>query len=106
MVPAFWAHISAYWASNCAITPLFSPKTLVCSAWARVARLAAINGGGTTEANAVSKAAAADWACAAVCSAWPAAVVIQATYGCTAAAIAAEAGPSHSSPASWVTICS
>ena len=74
--PAYWniaaescAHISAYWASNCAMIPLLRPKTLVCAAWVNSARLAAINGGGTTAANAASKAAAADWACAAACSA-------------------------------------
>ena len=103
---AFCDQNSAYWASNCAITLLFRPNTLVCTAWASSARLAAINGGGTTEANTVSKAAAADCACAAACSAWPAVVDTQLTYGCTAATIAAEVGPSHDSLASWVTTVS
>ncbi|CNG95515.1 Uncharacterised protein [Mycobacterium tuberculosis] len=85
---------------------MFNPNTLVCTAWANSARLAAISGGGTTEANTVSKAAAAAEACAAVCSACPAVVLTQATYGCTAATIAAEVGPNHDSPASWVTTVS
>ena len=85
---------------------MFRPNTLVCTACANSARLAAINGGGTTEANTVSKAAAADCACAAACSAWPAVVDTQATYGCTAATIAAEDGPNHDSLASETTTLS
>ncbi len=81
-----------------AIATVFCPKMLVATSDASWLRLAAITGGGTTEANAVSKAAAADLAWVAVCSACAAVVLIQAAYGAAAAAIAADDGPCHDPP--------
>src|ERR1700731_4210021 len=77
------------------MTPVFWPSTLVDTACANSERLAAINGGGTIDANAASYPAAAQGACAAAPP--------PSTDGGTPAAIDAEAGPSHSSPASCVT---
>src|ERR1700733_13995482 len=48
------AHISAYWASVAAIAGVFCPTMLVATNAANDARLAAISGGGTVAANAVS----------------------------------------------------
>ena len=48
------AHISAYWISVAAIAGVFCPKKLVATSVASRLRLAAITGGGTVMANAVS----------------------------------------------------
>ncbi|OBK42657.1 hypothetical protein A5657_07135 [Mycobacterium kubicae] len=56
------AHISPYWASKAASAAVFWPSTLVDSSCARLTRLAAITGGGTIAASAVSKAVTADMA--------------------------------------------
>src|SRR5437868_982398 len=95
MAQASWAHISEYWASVAAIAGVFWPKKLVAISVINKARLAAITGGGTLAANATSYAAAAASAWMAVSSAWSAVVLIHATYGAAAAAIAADAGPYH-----------
>jgi hypothetical protein len=58
-------------------------------------RLAAITGGGTVIANAVSKAAAAARAWLALSSAWPATAPSQLTYGRTADTIALDEGPTQ-----------
>jgi hypothetical protein len=57
--------------------------------------LAAITGGGTVIANAVSKAAAAARAWLAVCSAWLVTAPSQVTYGTTADTIDADVGPTQ-----------
>ncbi|CKS16443.1 Uncharacterised protein [Mycobacterium tuberculosis] len=49
-----WAHISPYSASVAAIAAVFCPKMLVATSDMSWLRLAAICGGGTTAANAVS----------------------------------------------------
>ena len=54
MAAASWAHISMYWASVAAIAGVFWPRMLVAINAASRARLAAITGGGTVAANAVS----------------------------------------------------
>jgi hypothetical protein len=54
MAAASWAHISPYCASVAAIAGLFWPKKFVAINAASWARLAAITGGGTVAANAVS----------------------------------------------------
>ena len=61
------------------IAGVFCPKKFVAISSNSKARLAAITGGGTVIANAVSKAAAAALACAPVSSACPAVVVIHDT---------------------------
>ena len=95
MAAASWAHISMYWASVAAIAGVFCPKKLVATNVTNNTRLAAITGGGTVNVNAVSKAAAAARAWLAASSAAAPAVLIQLTYGATAAIIDREAGPSH-----------
>src|SRR5580693_295650 len=100
MAAASWAHISMYSASVAAIAALFCPKKLVAINVINNTRLAAITGGGTVIANAVSKAAAAARAWLAASSAAAPAALIQLTYGVTAAIIDREAGPSHGEPVS------
>src|SRR5271167_1342114 len=95
MVPASWAHISMYWASVTAIAGVFWPRKLVAIRLANSTRLAAITGGGTVMANAVSKAAAATWAWLAVCSARSDNELSHATKGVTAESIARDEGPIH-----------
>ena len=56
---ASWAHISLYSASVAMIAGVFCPKMLVAINAMSRARLAAISGGGTVIAYAVSKAPAA-----------------------------------------------
>jgi hypothetical protein len=64
---ASWAHICAYWASVAAIAPVFWPRMFVATSPASNERFAAITGGGTVIAKAVSKAAAEAIACVAAC---------------------------------------
>src|SRR5574337_374577 len=89
------AHISAYWVSVAAIAGVFCPKKFVATSAINKLRLAAISGGGTVAANAVSYAVAAILAWVAVCSACAAVALTHATYGAAAAAIDADDGPSH-----------
>ena len=67
MAAASWAHISAYRASVAMMAALLIPRKLVATSIANCARLAAITGGGTVAANAVSNADAAACAWAAAC---------------------------------------
>ncbi|GLE52106.1 hypothetical protein ATCCBAA256_16800 [Mycobacterium montefiorense] len=62
MVAESMDHMASYWASKAAICAAFWPSTLADSSRARLTRLAAITGGGTIVACAVSKADAADMA--------------------------------------------
>src|ERR1700684_2951943 len=95
MAAASWAHISIDWSAIAAIAGVFCPKKLVAISVINNTRLAAITGGGTVIANAVSKAAAANRAWTAVCSAWLVTAPSQVTYGMTADTIDAEVGPTQ-----------
>ncbi len=92
------AHICSYAASIAAIAGAFCPKRFENANDTKSERLAATSAGCTiaarTASNSVTRAAAwvADrWA-------WAAAAASHPRYGATAAAIAADDGPSHDSP--------
>ena len=89
------AHISKYSASVAAIAGVFCPNQLVAINVASSVRLAAITGGGTVIANAVSCAVTAAAAWLAATSECAALLCSHATYGLAAATSDADAGPSH-----------
>ncbi|GFG80347.1 hypothetical protein MPRG_36230 [Mycobacterium paragordonae] len=74
---------------------VFSPRKFVAINVESDVRLASTRAGCTVAVNAPSNADAAVRAKLAAASAWPAAAVIQSTYGNAAAAIAVDAGPAH-----------
>src|SRR6202000_3476673 len=93
MATASCAHISAYWISVAAIAGVFCPKKLVATSAASRLRLAAITGGGTVMANAVSYAPAAGWAWPSDSSACSAVAVSHSTKYAAAAVIDSDDGP-------------